>query len=107
MRGYTEAERLGDRGVDGSLELRTPQLLAAHARIEQSYVSLFLDAGRVSILEPLPGETSAYSLASTGFGFRFKARGLFIGADGAYILKNGAVTEKGRYRGSIRVTYSY
>ena len=107
VRGYTEAERLGDRGVDGSLELRTPQLLAAHASIEQSYVSLFLDAGRVSILEPLPGETSAYSLASTGFGFRFKARGLFIGADGAYILKNGAVTEKGRYRGSIRVTYSY
>jgi hemolysin activation/secretion protein len=106
VRGYTEAERLGDRGVDGSLELRTPQLLAARPRIEQSYASLFVDAGRVSILEPLPGETSAFSLASAGVGFRFKALGLFIGADGAYILKDGAVTAKGRYRGSFRVTYS-
>ena len=107
VRGYTEAERLGDDGFDGSLELRTPQLLAGRPRIEQSYATLFVDAGRVRILEPLPGEISTYSLASAGVGFRFKAGGLFIGVDGAGILKDGAVTQKGRYRGSFRVTYSH
>jgi hemolysin activation/secretion protein len=107
VRGYTEAERLGDYGVDGSVEVRTPQLLARHSRIEQSYASLFIDGGWVRTLEPLPGQISSYSLASAGVGFRFKAGGLFVGADGAGILKDGAVTQKGRYRGSFRVTYSY
>jgi hemolysin activation/secretion protein len=107
VRGYSEAERLGDRGIEGTLELRTPQLFARKARIEQSYVSLFADAGRVSILEPLPEQISAYSLASAGVGFRFKVDGLFLGADGAVILKDGSVTQKGRLRGTFRVTYSY
>jgi hemolysin activation/secretion protein len=107
VRGYTEAERLGDYGVDGSIEVRTPQLLARHSSIDQSYASLFADGGWVRILEPLPGQIASYSLASAGVGFRFKVGGLFMGADGARILKDGAVTQKGRYRGAFRVTYSY
>ncbi|MBV8405524.1 MAG: ShlB/FhaC/HecB family hemolysin secretion/activation protein [Gammaproteobacteria bacterium] len=108
VRGYTEAERLGDDGVDGSIELRTPQLLAGRfPRSEQSYASLFVDAGRVRILEPLPEQTAVFSLASAGIGLRFKAAGLFIGLDGARILKDGAVTPQGRYRGSFTVSYSH
>lgn len=108
VRGYTEAERLGDDGVEGSIELRTPQLLAGRfPRSEQSYASLFVDAGRVRILEPLPEQTSAFSLASAGIGLRFKAAGLRIALDGARILKDGAVTQQGRYRGCFSVTYSH
>jgi hemolysin activation/secretion protein len=105
VRGYTEAERLGDDGINGSLEVRTPQL-ARSARIEQSYLSLFVDAGRVRTLEPLPGQTPTFSLASSGVGLRFKAGPLYLALDGARILTDGAVTEAGRYRGSFRVVYS-
>jgi hemolysin activation/secretion protein len=108
VRGYTEAERLGDNGVEGTIELRTPQLLAGRfPRTEQSYASLFVDAGRVRILEPLPEQTAEFSLASAGIGLRFKAAGLHIALDGAAILKDGAVTAKGRYRGCFSVIYSH
>ena len=108
VRGYTEAERLGDDGINGSVELHTPQLLAGRMpRVQQSYASLFVDGGRVRILEPLPGQTSAYNLASVGVGLRYKVGGLFVGLDGARILIDGAVTEAGRYRGCFRFVYSY
>ena len=107
VRGYTEAERLGDDGVNGSLELRTPHLLAARPRVEQSYLSLFVDAARVRILEPLPDQVSAYSLASVGVGLRYKVGGLYAALDGARILADGSVTEAGRFRGCFRFVYSY
>ena len=108
VRGYTEAERLGDDGVNASIELRTPQLLAGRMpRVEQSYVSVFVDAGRVRTLEPLPDQTSAYNLASAGFGLRFKVDGFYLALDGARILVDGSVTEAGRYRGCFRFVYSY
>jgi len=108
VRGYTEAERLGDDGIDGTLELRTPQLLAGRwPKVEQSYLSMFVDAGRVRTLEPLPGQTAVYSLASVGLGMRFKLDGLFLALDGSHILEDGAVTPSGRYRGSFRFVYSH
>jgi hemolysin activation/secretion protein len=108
VRGYTEAERLGDDGIDGSLELRTPQLLSGRwPKVEQSYLSMFVDGGRVRTLEPLPGQTSVFSLASAGMGMRFKADGLYLALDGSLILVDGAVTPSGRYRGSFRFVYSY
>jgi len=105
VRGYTEAERLGDDGIHASLELRSPQL-AGSARVEQSYALLFVDAARVRTLEPLPDQTAAFSLASTGLGLRYKAGRLYVALDGARILKDGAVTQAGRYRGCFRVVYS-
>ena len=108
VRGYTEAERLGDDGVNASLELRTPQLLAGRwPRTEQSYASLFVDGARVRILEPLPDQTSAYNLASVGIGMRYKIGGFYMALDGARILIDGSVTEAGRYRGCFRFVYSY
>jgi hemolysin activation/secretion protein len=108
VRGYTEAERLGDDGIDGSIELRTPQLLAGRwPKVEQSYLSMFVDGGRVRTLEPLPGQTSVFSLASAGMGMRYKVDGLYLALDGSIILVDGAVTPSGRYRGSFRFVYSY
>jgi hemolysin activation/secretion protein len=108
VRGYTEAERLGDNGIDGTLELRTPQLLAGRMpRVEQSYLSVFLDGGRVRTLEPLPGQISTFSLASAGLGLRYKVDGVYLGLDGARTLVDGSVTPAGRYRGNFRFVYSY
>ncbi len=108
VRGYTEAERLGDNGIRGSLELRTPQLLAQRfAAIERSYFLLFTEAAHLTVLEPLADQESEFSLASAGIGLRFKAYGLTVNLDGARILKDGSVTFAGRYRGLFQVNYTY
>jgi hemolysin activation/secretion protein len=108
VRGYTEAERLGDNGVHGSLELRTPQLLTSKSlKIEQSYISLFTEAAKLRILQPLPGQTSAFTLASVGVGLRFKSHGLAVSLDGARTVKDGFVTPAGRFRGLFDLSYAY
>ncbi len=108
VRGYTEAERLADNGVRGSVELRTPQLLAhTFAHVERSYLLLFAEGAHLRVIDALPGQENVYTLASAGLGLRFKAAGLTINLDGARILKDGSVTLAGRYRGLFQVIYTH
>ncbi|MEJ1964399.1 MAG: ShlB/FhaC/HecB family hemolysin secretion/activation protein [Gammaproteobacteria bacterium] len=68
VRGYLEAEELGDIGFRSSLELGTPSLnLFAKNLTLDGFV--FYDIGRVSTIDPLPGEASNSALRSWGAGF--------------------------------------
>jgi hemolysin activation/secretion protein len=108
VRGYTESERLGDDGVRGSVELRTPQLLAQRApKVEQSYLFVFADGARVRIVDPLPAQQSAFHLASFGTGFRFKWRGLSADLDGARAASQGYVTHAGGYSAQFRLNFAW
>jgi hemolysin activation/secretion protein len=107
VRGYTEAERLGDDGGRASLELRTPQLLAGHSRFTNSYFYLFADGARVKILDPLPAQRTGYHLASEGVGFRFKYDGVLAEVDGAHVDTAGYVTRAGSYSAQFRVNYTW
>jgi hemolysin activation/secretion protein len=108
VRGYAESERLGDNGYRASFELRTPQLLNREApHITQSYLYLFTDAADLHTLQPLPGQTAAYRLASYGAGMRFKVDGLTADLDGARAGIAGYVTEKGAYSAQFRVNYAW
>jgi hemolysin activation/secretion protein len=107
VRGYGEAERLGDNGGRASLELRTPQLLAGHSRFTNSYLYLFADGARVKILDPLPAQRTGYDLASEGIGFRFKYDGLLADVDGARADTAGYVTRAGSYSAQFRVNYTW
>jgi hemolysin activation/secretion protein len=107
VRGYTESERLGDNGLRGSIELRTPQLLSGHPRITQSYWYLFADGARVRILDPLPAQRTGYDLGSEGLGFRFKVGGLSTDLDGARAATAGYVTRAGSYSAQFRVNYAW
>ncbi|MDP8986430.1 MAG: ShlB/FhaC/HecB family hemolysin secretion/activation protein [Pseudomonadota bacterium] len=108
VRGYTESERLGDEGMRGSVELRTPQLLAGHSpRFTQSHLYVFGDAARVRTLEPLPGQIAGYHLASAGVGLRVKFGGLLVDVDGARTSSAGYVTPKGDYSAQFRVSYTW
>ena len=107
VRGYTEAERLGDDGARGSLELRTPQLLEGRSRFTNSYCYLFADGARVKILDPLPAQRTGYHLASEGVGFRFKYDGLLADVDGARADTAGYVTRAGSYSVQFRVNYTW
>lgn len=71
VRGYLEAEDLGDIGIEGSAELRSPHLASAfglHPR--EAYLYLFYDAGVVSLNDPLPSQISRHDLQGWGLGFR-------------------------------------
>ncbi len=86
VRGYAEAEVLGDYGFAGTVEVRTPDLspfleqklqnplgepIKFNAFDEWRFFA-FADGGRTRILEPLPEQQSQFDLASYGIGTRMK-----------------------------------
>jgi hemolysin activation/secretion protein len=106
VRGYTEAERLGDDGVHASLELRTPQLLTI-PHSDRSYLYLFADGAHVSLIDALPGQQDSYRLASFGIGLRFRFYGLTVDVDGAHALTSAYVTQAGDNSVQFRVNYAH
>ncbi len=70
VRGYLEAEVLGDYGFDGSLELRSHSWVAPP--LEQLQLFAFVDGARLALHDPLPGQLSRFSLASLGAGANLK-----------------------------------
>jgi hemolysin activation/secretion protein len=67
VRGYFEAEELGDLGYRGSLEIHAPSVFGSSALQLRPFT--FSDWGRVRFLAPLPGQSEAVRLASYGAGF--------------------------------------
>jgi len=87
VRGYLESETLGDDGVVGNLELRSPNvgaLLQKQMKDETGQgparftvfndwrLFAFTDAGTAVVLQPLPEQQSRFDLWSYGIGARFK-----------------------------------
>ncbi len=71
VRGYLEAEDLGDQGIDGSVELRSPHLstlFGGHPR--EAYLYTFYDAASVRLIEALPSQIAHQELQGWGLGFR-------------------------------------
>jgi hemolysin activation/secretion protein len=72
VRGYLEAEELGDRGIVGSAQLTSPV-----ARFFRGNTTLdgfaFYDAARVGIVDSLPGEADNIDLRSWGVGLEIAA----------------------------------
>lgn len=72
-RGYLIATRLGDSGIFGSLEFRSPNFLGtAKDRENQWRVYAFLEGGKLYTNKTLPAEKRSYDLASAGFGTRIR-----------------------------------
>lgn len=91
VRGYLESETLGDDGVAGTFEVRSPDIgpnlqklvppppkdqtddVLAHIPVFNEWrFFVFADAGVVQVLEPLPEQQSKFDLWSAGAGTRFK-----------------------------------
>ncbi len=87
MRGYLESETLGDNGVVGNLEFRTPNLgemlqkqmkdetgegQARFTVFNEWRLFAFTDAGKAVVLDPLSEQQSHFDLWSYGVGSRFK-----------------------------------
>lgn len=73
VRGYLIATHLGDSGIFGSLEFRSPSFIGGPKDRENEWrVYGFLDAGKLFVNSTLPAEERTYDLASVGFGTRLR-----------------------------------
>jgi len=73
VRGYLQAEAVGDEGFTGNLELISPSLAPKWAGVfDDLRLFAFTDGGTVWVLQPLPEETSFLPLASAGVGLRLE-----------------------------------
>ena len=106
-RGYLEASALGDNGVFGTMEYRTPSLIGKPstqdgATPDEWRFHSFADFGLLGIWEALPGQQKRTGLASGGFGTRFKLKDHFNGS-----LDVGVpfISQTNAPAGDIRVTF--
>ena len=73
VRGYLEAEALGDRAVHGSVELRSPNFSGNSESLQDLRMIGFFEGARLWIIDPLPEQQQRFSLASAGIGLRARA----------------------------------
>jgi hemolysin activation/secretion protein len=113
VRGYLESSRLGDSGISGSLELRTPPLAQYLKQyrfadyIKDMYGYTFVDAGRVHVRKAA-GLEPHYELYSAGLGFKLKTTtGWFSYLDYAQAMNDTPQVEHGDYRLHFRVGYEW
>jgi hemolysin activation/secretion protein len=108
VRGYLEAEQLGDNGVRGSLELRSPSFDLGYQSIQHLYALGFLEGAELRILEPLPGQISSFAMYSAGLGLRLRTRqGLSGYLDVAWPLQTTAYTAAGDTVVKFRLLYEF
>ena len=67
VRGYLEAEELGDKAVKGTIQLTSPGWRHGTHVIGDVYG--FYDAASMSVIDPLAGEPAGITLRSWGLGF--------------------------------------
>ncbi len=118
VRGYLESAALGDSGVFGTLELRSPSFIGTKktkageknetATSEPSAhewrIFGFIDGGQLDINQPLPDQQEKTSLASIGIGSSVKLWEHFNSSvDVALPLKALGTTEQDEWFVSFRV----
>jgi hemolysin activation/secretion protein len=85
VRGYLESAALGDNGIVGTLELRSPSFIGKMDDKTKQWknewrVYAFLEGGRLTLRDALPEQTDRFDLASYGFGTRIKLNEHFNGS---------------------------
>jgi len=92
VRGYLQSEAIGDDGVSGSVELRSPLLIDSYIHDWRFFI--FGESAEAWILDPLAGQQEEFRLASTGFGTRFRIFDHLSGdVDMSFPLLDGPTTK--------------
>lgn len=110
VRGYMESEALGDSGLIGRLELRSPQIPALAGNeffssvVDEWRVRAFVDGATLWIEEPLEEQDSSFNLLSVGVGTEMKLLNHFNGSvDLGLPLTSQSATEAKDPRATFRV----
>lgn len=106
VRGYYEAESLGDYGLSQSVELRSPSLSTSW--LDQLQVFVFFDDALLKLRRATPGTPVTSALLSSGAGINFKLLSTITGTvDWATTLDDGPFTQNGASRVLFRVQGSF
>lgn len=105
VRGYLESEELGDNGIIGNFELRTPSLGEFFGKaVDDWRIYAFGDAGLLTIDDALPEQQESFKLASVGAGTRLKLKDHYNGSvDFGLPLVNSTDTQAYEPRLTFRV----
>ena len=108
VRGYPQSELLGDSGLRMSLELRrTPNLRSLPEWVEDLQLVAFLDHGRISNKDPVPGQPGDEDLTGLGLGLRAElTHEVFFRADLGYALSREP-SSGGRLQPYFQVAHRY
>ncbi|MBX9964847.1 MAG: BamA/TamA family outer membrane protein [Burkholderiales bacterium] len=109
VRGYLEAEALGDDGVMGRLELRTPSFADHLGSVVNTITAhAFLEGAELLLQNPLPGQQGRTRLSSAGLGLRARGpRNLVATADLGWPFEYTRYTSAGDPRLQFRVAYDF
>lgn len=84
VRGYPQAEYLGDSGIRASIEAR---FASSEEQMEKFQLATFVDFGYITVKVPVLGQRKTSSLTGAGVGFRYNpGNGLFMSADVGFPL---------------------
>jgi hemolysin activation/secretion protein len=105
VRGYLEAETLGDEGVTLQTEARSPSIAKYLGGPLKSWrFHLFYDAAVVNLTDAQVGQRTSYGLQSAGIGTRVNLWGYLNGVlQDAQTLNRGPDTRPGTNRVLFRV----
>jgi hemolysin activation/secretion protein len=108
VRGYYESQALADDGVTGNFELRSPSYAQHLPHVRELRFLAFLDAAKLRVRQPLPGQASRYELYGAGVGFRIEGtQGLDASFDWAWPLRDATDVDKGDGRAHFRLHYGF
>ncbi len=105
VRGYAESAALGDGGLFGSVELRSPSLIAQGEKKQREWrVYAFLDGGRLYINDPLPEQDDSFGLLSVGLGSSINLAKHWHGSlDAGWTLRRLSEVEPGDLQWGFRL----
>lgn len=107
VRGYFEAEQIGDQATRASVEANYA-LKTAGTSLKKADLIAFLDMARLDVISPAIGQTDKFLLASTGIGSRIRFGTTWqVVSDLAYPLRSVGQTQKGHLRLLARIVYEY
>lgn len=109
VRGYYESNSFGDKGMTGSLELRSPSLAKyISTDVNDLYWSGFVDGGYTTLIDPLPSQTASFNLSSVGTGIYMKAlKGFSANLEFAQALSSAGNVKSGDSRVLFRAGYDW
>ncbi len=106
VRGYLEATALGDNGIFGTAEIRSPSFIGKPdengKRANEWRLHAFADGGLLGIYDALPSQQKRYGLASVGAGTRFTA---FSHYNGSLDVGVPLIDQTDANAGDVRVTF--
>ena len=102
VRGYLESTVVGDNAISGTLQFQTPSLLSRLPEGNEWRFFAFIDAGYAMLNDPLPEQTSTFSLWSYGVGTSLRLIGH---VNGEFLIGIPQITQEPCTAGSPLFTF--